>query len=169
MADGVAGPVRPSAAPFGMETLGSVLLSSFNNLGLRERIACDALRRNWHSLCGDPLSLHTFPADLRGGILTLNVDAPLWLRQVTLLKTALKERLQHHGVAEVRARLGRVSPSGVEISAGADHPEPAQDLNGADAAWVHVTVSVVGDRDLREILRNAIARSLARSACSSSP
>jgi hypothetical protein len=161
--------MNPAAAMSGMEKLGSVLLSSFDNLALRERIAYDTLKRHWHSLCGEPLSLHTFPADLKGGVLTLNVDAPLWLRQVTLLKTALKDRLQSHGVVEVRARLGRVSPSVQRETAGADRPKAALGLSSADAAWVQGAVSGVGDEDLREVLSNVIARSLAKASRSSGP
>jgi hypothetical protein len=131
---------------------------------LRERIAYDTVRRNWHALCGEPLSLHTFPADLRGGVLTLNVDSPLWLRQVTLLKGALRARLQTYEVEEVRARLGRVCPSGRRNSAGVDRAETVQDLNSADAAWLQNAVSGVHDGDLREVIRDTITRSLVRSS-----
>ncbi len=148
----------------GMERIGSLLLSSFDNLGLRERIAYDAVRRDWHALCGQPLSLHTFPADLRSGILTLNVDSPLWLRQVTLLKGELRGRLQAYDVVEVRSRLGRVSPKGRFEPADADLAETAhgRTLSDEDLTWLTETVSAVHDGDLKLVLRDTIAKALKR-------
>lgn len=148
-----------------MDRLGSVLLSSFTTLALRERIAYDSVRRNWHTLCGEPLCFHTFPSDLRGGVLTLNVDSPLWLRQVTLLRGPLRDRLQAYEVTEVRARLGRVSPPDRRDAEKTGPGETPGELSSEDAAWLRDAVSGIGDGDLREVLAKAMARSLVRASC----
>ncbi|MGE5238179.1 MAG: DUF721 domain-containing protein [Chloroflexota bacterium] len=145
-----------------MEKLESILLSSFENLALRERISFDCLRRSWHTVCGEPLSLHTFPVDLRGGSLTVNVDSSPWLQQVRFLKKDLEEKLRDFQVKEIRFRLGRVAwkrqnePGRKEVARGLSDEE----LSDADREWLQATLLSVRDEDLRDLLRRTIARTI---------
>ncbi len=147
-----------------MEKLESILLSSFENLALRERIAFDHLKRSWLTVCGEPLSLHTFPVDLRSGSLTVNVDSSPWLQQVKFLKKDLEDKLRDFQVREIRFRLGRVAWKHQSRFSVKDAARGLSDeeLSDADREWLKATLLSVRDEDLRDLLRKTIARTISK-------
>src|SRR5258708_1119268 len=68
--------------------LPSVFQKAFSRLGFGERLQEATLNDSWPSLIGPSLAVHCRPGTVRRGILTIRVDHPAWLHQITVAHKA---------------------------------------------------------------------------------
>jgi predicted nucleic acid-binding Zn ribbon protein len=65
--------------------------------------------RHWETLVGPEIAAHAAPTSLRGGVLVLAVDQPVWAAQLRYLSDDLQRRIQgvthSDAVSEIRIRV----------------------------------------------------------------
>ena len=108
---------------------------------------------------GAPIGDHAEAIDFRRGVLTLQVHQSAWLTELTFLRSEIIERINKMvpgaPVKDVRLRLGprrRVVPP----------PSPPRPLTPEEQATVDDWISPIADDAVKEAVRRAAARSVAR-------
>ncbi|MGD0283840.1 MAG: DUF721 domain-containing protein [Dissulfurispiraceae bacterium] len=152
-----------------MQDTGSILACLFKNIGMEHRLTLACLQSEWTGLFDEPLSLHTCPANLNNGILTVNVDSPLWLQQLKFFKQAMLKKLNAYGITAIDFRHGRTNLSlfsrdGKQSGKSncAQTAQPEKTLDDADVDWIEQTVAGVHDPLLQDRIRNVIEKALIR-------
>lgn len=136
---------------------------------MEDRLTVARLQREWAALFDEPLSLHTCPANLNNGILTVNVDSPLWLQQLKFFKQAMLKKLSAYRINAIDFRHGRTNLS--RFNRGGKHSgatnceqtsRPGKKLDDADVDWIAQTVAVVPDSELQDRIRSILEKALTR-------
>jgi predicted nucleic acid-binding Zn ribbon protein len=87
-------------------SLGDALSQVGAELGLGNPSISVALTDGWADFVGEAIAAHSRPRSLRGGVLTIAVDASPWATELRYLETAIRERVAAvtgvDAVAEVR-------------------------------------------------------------------
>jgi predicted nucleic acid-binding Zn ribbon protein len=81
------------------KTVGVVLEKLLPKLGLDQQVKQSQLVADWPQVVGDAVARHAKPVALRDGVLTLAVDHPVWLSELSRYQKPLLLR-------KVRAHLG---------------------------------------------------------------
>lgn len=116
----------------------AVLDALTRNMGVRERLEPYRAWKVWAEVVGPQTAQHAQPFRLRGGVLEVRVDHPVWMQQLQLLKPRILERLNlaiapgvledihlRHGQPEIPAA---VTPP-EEIASRALTPAEEEELN----------------------------------------
>ncbi|MCL5024424.1 MAG: DUF721 domain-containing protein [Nitrospirae bacterium] len=142
-----------------MKRLAPLISPLLRGLGIEEAVRLEAMKKEWRELFPEPLSLHMFPSVLKDGELLINVDSPVWLQQLTLLKSEISKKLIGLGVKDVRFKRGRTCPEKRPPSEARHSRRISLD---ADAVrLIEETVSEIKDAPTRESARRAMERSFA--------
>lgn len=72
---------------------GSVLDALTRTMGVRDRLEPYRVWKVWAEVVGPQTAQHAQPFRLRGGVLEVLVDHPVWMQQLQLLKPRILERL----------------------------------------------------------------------------
>lgn len=148
-----------------MKTIGSLLRSIFDNLGIEDKIKLDSMQKQWRSLFNEPLSLHTYPVEIKNGELTINVDSPAWLAQLKFFRQDIIKKLREYSVSSVKFKHGRVyQTSSIKCCASSTRRTTldARHLTHSEIEWINETVSTVSDSELQENIRKAIEKAMSR-------
>ncbi|MCL4457952.1 MAG: DUF721 domain-containing protein [Nitrospirae bacterium] len=146
-----------------MKSVGSLLSSLLKNLGIEDKIALSSLQKEWRSLFNEPLSLHTYPTDMKNGELSVNVDSPAWLAQLKFFKQEMTKKLAAYGIKEIRFKHGTVyhkSGQGTKGKRQNDFEQKSKHIAPSDLQWIDETVSAVADTELKEDIKRAIESTL---------
>lgn len=144
-----------------MKTVGSLLFSIFRDLGIEDKIRLSSIQEEWDNLFNEPLSLHTYPVDIKNGELTINVDSPVWLGQLKFFKQDMVKKLSAYSIKEVRFKHGRIyQKKRSKVNARGDLEQKPKPITDADLEWINQTVSVIDDAELKESIRKVIEKSL---------
>jgi predicted nucleic acid-binding Zn ribbon protein len=92
--------------------LRKIYQKAFNRLGLADRLQESTLQEAWPNLLGPSLATHCRPGVVRRGKLTVYVDHPAWLHQITMVhKTNILQAVQKHfahlKIQEIALKIGR--------------------------------------------------------------
>ncbi len=120
------------------------------------------LRKDWKAIVGQGIAHHSLPSSLRNGTLTVNVDDPVWINELTLQKDAIRENIVSHypdrDVAKlfetVRFRIGDIA----NVVPASDRPAEMR-LDVAVMKRIERSVATIEDPDLREALKNYLIAS----------
>jgi hypothetical protein len=141
-----------------MKTVGGLLSSLFKEIGIQDRIKLGLLQQQWKQIFSEPLSSHTYPAELNNAELTVNVDSPAWLQQLKFFKKEMSGKLSAYGIKDIKLRHGRIYKIREKQK---DNSEPkAKTLSPADRQWIEETVSEINDSALKDQISSAIEKSL---------
>ncbi|MBI5212313.1 MAG: DUF721 domain-containing protein [Nitrospirae bacterium] len=146
-----------------MKSVGSLLSSVLKNLGIGDKIALGSLQREWRSLFNAPLSIHTYPVDIKDGELAINVDSPAWLAQLKFFKHDMIKKLHAYGIKKIRFKHGTVYQKSGRDSKNKmqnDFGKKSKPITPSDLQWIDETVSAVADTELKEDIKRAIERAL---------
>lgn len=148
-----------------MKKVGTLLSSIFKDLGIEGKIRLNSMQEEWHRLFNEPLSLHTYPVDIKNGELTINVDSPAWLSQLKFFKHDIIKKLQAYNVSSIKFKHGRVYKKKWQETRGRGQKDSKQlpkSLTDSEFAWINQTVSKVSDPELKENIRKAIEKAMSR-------
>jgi len=146
-----------------LRPVGSLLSSLLKNLGIEDKIALSSLQREWRGLFKEPLSIHTYPTDIKNGELSVNVDSPAWLAQLKFFKRDMIEKLSAYGIKEIRFKHGTVYHKSGRDSKNKmqnDFGKNSKPITPSDLQWIDETVSAVSDTELKEDIKRAIESTL---------
>jgi hypothetical protein len=146
------------------EKLSATLARLLASRGWTSRLREYRVVGKWERIVGDVIALHSRPAALRGKKLTVAVDSPAWMQQLTLLKPELLEKLNRHlgegAVASIVLKIGEVT--GSPRSEGKRGGLPAVVLDEATLRAIDGYLGDVQDAALKDALRRVITRDMAR-------
>jgi len=141
--------------------IGNLLSPLVKNLGIEGALKLEVIETEWTRIFGEPLSLHTCPANLQNGGLLIHVDSPVWLQQISFYKDDIVKKLSPLGVKEVRLRLGKIRPGKKTAT-----PQSAEaqyvSLDTDTLQYIEDTVSGINDPELRECIRKAMGKAFSR-------
>ncbi len=141
-----------------MKKVGSLISPLVKEFGIEEAVRLGAIKREWGNVFGEPLSLHMSPARLKNGELLVNVDSPIWLQQLTFLKTQIIGKLSSFQVKEIRFMLGRVAP--VQRKTVQSVRTREQSLSSEAVRQIEETTAGIEDSALKESIRKTMERAL---------
>lgn len=151
-----------------MKPVGSLLSHTLKKFGLEEKLKLLSVQKAWHEIFSAPLSLHTYPAELKNGELLVNVDSPVWLQQLKFFKQDMIKKLHGYDIREIVFRRGRVYSKGAgeQRAQGLKNAEPSKPrtLEPSETEWIGQIISDIHDPELKESMRKAIEKALARNA-----
>lgn len=54
------------------------------------------MRKDWKAIVGKNTAAHSFPDDIRNETLIINVDDPIWIQELSLIKDEIKQHVVEH-------------------------------------------------------------------------
>jgi predicted nucleic acid-binding Zn ribbon protein len=135
-------------------TLGSMLKAR----GLGSRLSEYRIFGQWEKAVGLAIARHAQPQAVRGKKLTLIVDSPAWMQQLSLLKPEIIEKvnstLGKKTINDITLRIG-------EVESRAEPPEapPVRNfLSEAEREKIKNHVRGISDPDIREAVSRVIEK-----------
>lgn len=99
------------------------------------------------------------PSSLSGSELTLTVDSPAWIQELTFFQNEIIKKLAPYQVSSVRFRLGRVNSAANKNAEG--DARIRKPLTASDLSFIDETVSTIEDTALKETLQKTISKAIA--------
>ena len=96
------------------ESVGDLVGQVLGDLGLDGVALAHRIGVHWEEIVGPQVAAHCRPLGIRGGVLELEVDSPVWSQQLQLRKPELLDRLGEH--------LGREAPQELRFQVGYARP-----------------------------------------------
>lgn len=131
----------PSESSGDPSPLNALLGGAARRFGLDDALASGALWKRWSELVGPAVAAHAQPTSLRGGVLRIRADSPVWAHEIGYLADEIKRKanaaLGTTAVAEVRvwSGPGETAPTPPPASGsrpGADGAPPAKTEDAED-------------------------------------
>ncbi len=143
-----------------VKKIGALIAPLVRDMGMEEAVRFEEIRKRWDDIFDEPLSLHMSPSRLQKGELLINVDSPLWLQQLSFLKTQIVKNLSPFNIRDVRFRIGKAA--GIRKRTDRHLPaRPSPSLDGDDLQQIESTVSEIDDAAIKGSIRKLMEKSLA--------
>lgn len=124
------------------QTIKSLLKEMLDKPGIGEQITRHQAWLVWDQLVGKQIAARARPLRLRKGVLEVQVDHPVWMQQLQMMKPQILEKITEKvpqaGITDIYLRKGS-SPAARKT------PEPPE---GASKQWLRTTLS---DEEQRRI------------------
>ena len=103
---------RPST----MRSVSTVLEKVMKNLSLDKALLEAHILNHWEVAVGESIAQHAQPGEIRFNKLYVDVDSPMWLQELTMLKPTLIQKLndalgKKGHIGDLALRIGRPKPS----------------------------------------------------------
>jgi predicted nucleic acid-binding Zn ribbon protein len=100
----------PHAPKHEPKDLKTTFQRALSQLGLQDRLREATLGDKWPQLVGPTLAVHCRPGVIRRGVLTVYVDHPAWLHQITMahkgdILRAVQTQFAHLKVKDLNLRI----------------------------------------------------------------
>jgi hypothetical protein len=160
---------RPLKKP---EIISETLMAALDKAGLGRIAVVGGLSKKWRQVAGKGMAKHSTPSMLKGGTLTLVVDSPVWMNEISLLTPAIIEKINEEmgpdTVTDIRLRQGGPREfkaveygGGSERAAQGSSRPPSREPTDAELEIIQESVASIEDPEVREA-----ARRLFVAACS---
>ena len=131
--------------------------------GLEGRLQEYRVFGQWEKAVGKVIARHAQPCSLRGKKMTLVVDSPAWMQQLSLLKPEIVDkvnrRLEHNAIRDIMLKLGEVAPRTEEVSE--DLPVRA-DLDRDEREKIENALQDLHDPEIKEAVRRVMEKDFLR-------
>ncbi len=137
----------------------SVTLGNFLNAhGLAGRLSEYRIIGKWEKTVGTVIARHAQPQLIRGKKLTLIVDSPAWMQQLSLLKQELIEKVNKsfgkEVIRSITLKLGEIAPAPVHREESSSHEK----LSREDVAEMEAYLQGIRDSDIRRAVRDVMEK-----------
>jgi len=143
--------------------LSVTLVKMLKSHGLDSRLQEYRVFGQWEKAVGKVIARHAEPCSLRGKKMTLVVDSPAWMQQLSLLKPEIVEkvnkRLGHIAIRDIVLKIGEVPPRAGEPAE--DLPDLA-DLDRDEREKIEYALQELHDPEIREALRRVMEKDFLR-------
>jgi hypothetical protein len=138
-------------------TLGRILKAR----GMQSRLHEYRIFSVWDRIVGPAIGRHARPLALRGNKLTLVVDSPAWMQQLSLMKPEIRDKLNaglgRESVREITLRLGEITlPDDRSLP---EEPDWAA-LTREEGEKIERSVKDISDDEIRGALRRLLEKDL---------
>lgn len=79
-----------------MEKLKTVLFSALDNLGIKEKVEKNLAIVYWERIAGEQIARHTQARLVKGDILFVSTDSPVWAQELGFVKDRLVRKINRH-------------------------------------------------------------------------
>jgi predicted nucleic acid-binding Zn ribbon protein len=126
--------------------------------GLGSRLEEYRVFGQWEKSVGPVIARHAQPQTMRGKKLTLVVDSPAWMQQLSLLKPQIVEKVNRNlgkeTIKDIMLRLGEVESRKMSSEA----PPVRRVLGRDELEKIEEYIRNIGDADTREAVRRVIEK-----------
>lgn len=141
--------------------IGGILEKVLKNLGISGQLKLIRIMSQWEKIFGPPISRITFPRDLKGKTLFVDVQDSVWLQQLTfmdkMIMDKVNQRLNSKAVEKIHFSVG-IIPERIEPVEAPMKPLDEMTLDNEDLDEISEYVSGVKDMELRKDLRRLIGK-----------
>jgi hypothetical protein len=143
--------------------LSVTLVKMLKAQGLESRLQEYRIFGQWEKAVGKVIARHAQPCSLHGKKMTLVVDSPAWMQQLSLLKPEIVEkvnrRLGHSAIRDILLKLGEVAPRAGDALE--DLPVRA-DLDRDEREKIENALQDLHDPEIREAVRRVMEKDFLR-------
>jgi len=141
-----------------MSSLSVTLVKVLKAQGLEGRLSEYRVFGQWEKAVGKVVARHAQPQALRGKKLSLVVDSPAWMQQLSLLKPEIIGKvnrcLGREEVKDIVLKLGEVA----SLDSAHEEVPVRVSLNAEDRALIEQCVRELNDPDIRDAMRRVMER-----------
>jgi hypothetical protein len=143
-----------------IERFSATLMKILKARGLEGRLSEYHVFGRWEKAVGATIARHARPEALRAKKLTVIVDSPAWMQQLSLLKPDIIEKVNRglgkDAIRDLALRLGEVAPTEQRTE---DRPVRPS-LDAGDRAKIEQYVHEVHDPEIRAAIERVIEKDL---------
>jgi predicted nucleic acid-binding Zn ribbon protein len=143
-----------------IERFSATLLKILKARGLEGRLSEYHVFGRWEKAVGSMIAQHTRPEALRAKKLTVIVDSPAWMQQLSLLKPEIIEKVNRglgkDAIRDIALRLGEVVPKEEQQ----EEVAVRASLDAGDRAKIEQYVQDVHDPEIRTAMARVIEKDL---------
>ena len=141
-------------------SLNEVLGTLFHDMKIESRMEHVMLRKVWQQAVGEQIANNTAPANVRNGVLFVNVASSVWMQQLNFMKDQILEKLnprlsEKNRLKEIRFKIGALPQAFSRASA-----EPLPALSAQEQEQVAHETASIHDPELREIFQGVVSAHL---------
>ena len=145
------------------QRVGSVLQELLGKPGIGEQITRHQAWLVWDQIVGEQIAARARPKKIRRGILEVQVDHPVWMQQLHMLKPKILEKINatipNAGISDIYLRQTKaVNPPYLKPSQRTSEPLPWSkiELNDWEKRTIEQQLEVIEDTDLKEEFRRLL-------------
>jgi hypothetical protein len=146
-----------------MNRLSVTLVKMLKAQGLEGRLQEYRVFGLWEKAIGKVIARHAQPYTLRGKKMTLVVDSPAWMQQLSLLKPEIIEkvnkRLGHNAIRDIALKLGEVALRAGDAS---EELPVRADLDHDEREKIEYVLQDLHDPEIKEALRRVMEKDFLR-------
>ncbi|MCK4503109.1 MAG: DUF721 domain-containing protein [Desulfuromonadales bacterium] len=146
------------------ERVSSLLQQLLGKPGIGEQISRHQAWLVWDQLVGEQIAAHARPLKLRKGVLEVQVDHPVWMQQLQMLKPQIMEKITakipNAGITDIYLRQTR-NPDTYRPKRKVSTEPPAwtkTELTATEKELIENELQVVNNPELKEELRKLFTR-----------
>lgn len=137
------------------ERVGSVLKQVLGDKGMNDRLSRYQAWLVWDKVVGEQIANRARPLRFRKGVLEVQVDHPVWMQQLQMLKPKILEKLNHQlPNADITDIYLRKAPTPYANNKTVAEPEPPKwqeaQLTEAEQQQIEKQFDSIQDPELRE-------------------
>jgi hypothetical protein len=123
---------------------------------LAQRLREGTIWNVWDKAVGEQIAQRAQPVAFRSGILTVIVDSPPWMQQLTFMKQQIVEKINtalgEELVQEMYLKAGKPEPQKMKTA-----KKPLKDLSSEDKEFIRAQSGSISDDDLQQALASLMA------------
>lgn len=144
-------------------TLSDILSKVMGEHGLGRGGLMAKLLSVWDGTVGAGIAKHALPESVKGGILTVIVDSPVWMHQLSMMAPGLIEKINSvmgdGTVADIKFRSGKLErPDASTVKKEKFIPKKRK-LRPQEHVDIEESLASISDKDLREKARRLLESS----------
>lgn len=145
------------------ERVGSLIKEMMGKPGFGEQITRHQAWLIWDQLVGEQIAARARPKKIRRGVLEVQVDHPVWMQQLHMLKPKILEkihaRIPNAGITDIYLRqTNNIHP--LDLMSGRSTPEPPPwkkiELTDWEKRVIEEDLAGIEDEELKEELRKLL-------------
>ena len=141
-----------------IERLSATITKLLKARGLESRLSEYRIFGQWEAAVGDVIARHAHPVAMHGKKLTLVVDSPAWMQQLSLLKPEIKEKVNsiigNDVVRDIKLMLGEVAA----VKKNADPLDDPAILDQKERVAIERYAEEIHDPDIKEAMRRVMEK-----------
>lgn len=144
------------------QKVSDILTNLMKGYGLSAKTHEYKILKTWGTTVGDKISSHTQPSRLIRGVLTVDVDSPAWIHQLTFYKEDLIKKINNEigkgMVKDIRFKVGKVEgkrDAGLKTQAS----RPRTEILAIEPK-VEGYLEPIKDNEVRKAVRKAITKAM---------
>jgi len=144
-----------------IDRLSVTLVKILSARQLQSRLHEYRIVAQWARTVGPSIAHHAQPRTFKGGRLTIVVDSPAWMQQLSLMKPEIMQklnaRLGMEKIRDITMKLGEVEPT---LAVPVEDDQSTMVLSADDQRRIEQCSQTIGDQEIRESVRRVFEKDL---------